>query len=776
MFIKGKLLFLAIAASLAITLSRFHFHPLTILSTFIYLSFLLFKNRFQLFLFCLITIVTYVVVFYLTEMENKSSLQEGDYIAALEIITIPKIDGNFLTGKIKNEEGEKLVFSYILDSKKEKQLYANLKPGDSCIFKGELQSPKLPTLPNAFNYKQYLHDHHIHWKFSVKEIERCYAKNGGVMNKLLNLRLFGLSVIENNFPATTVGVVQALIFGERNLLQEDIEKAYQELGIVHLLAISGLHVGLLVGGVYFLLLYFGVTHEKAKLFIIICLPIYMIVTGGAPSVIRASFMVILYFVLQLFKQKVSPLDVISFTFLCLLLINPYYLFQVGFQLSYVVSFGLLLSSKILHFFSSWLAKLTIVSLLAQVCAIPLLLYHFYEFSLISLPMNIIFVPFYSFIILPLAIISTVVVSLPFVGFIFVKLISSLLELSHQLVLFTSSIPFFTITTGKPSSVFLILYVVLLLLLFIIYERTNTVKKILWPISLILCLFMFQKFAQMINPYGQVLTIDVGQGDSIFIQQPHNNGTFLIDTGGKVSFPKEAWEESKRSYSIVKSVTVPYLKSIGVTKLNGLFLTHGDFDHIGEVLTLMEEIRIEQIIIPIGFNRGELEDRIIKAATKKGIGIKEVKDGDQLRYKDITFRVIAPKTLSESKNDDSLVLWTKMGGLSWLFTGDAEINSEQQLIKSYPALKVDVLKVGHHGSKGSTSELLLDIIKPSYAIVSAGLNNRYQHPHPEVVDKLLRRNIRILRTDLQGAILYQYKGKSGTFLKHPPYDEVKEMKK
>lgn len=770
--IKGNLLFIAIAASLAILVSRFHFNPLAIFSTCLYLVFFLVKKRFPLFLFAFFSIVSYIGVFHVAEISNKTSLQKGEYTSEAEITAIPTIDGNFLSGKIQNLQGEKLVFSYILKSEKEKHLYEKLESGYICTFKGELESPKSPTMPNAFNYKQYLYDHHIHWKYHVKEIGKCSSNNNGVMNMLVNSRKSGLSLIEHNFSKKSVGVVQALIFGERHLLQEDIEKAYQELGIVHLLAISGLHVGLLVGGIYFLLIFCGLTHEKSKVIMLIFLPVYMVLTGGAPSVIRASLMVMIYFALQLLRQKISPLDVISFTYLCLLFINPYYLFQIGFQLSFVVSFGLLLSSKILQNFTSWILKLTIVSLIAQICAIPLLLSNFYEFSLISLPMNMIFVPFYSFILLPLAIVSTFSLSIPFIGPLFVYLITSLLDLSHQLVLFTSAIPYLTMTTGKPSLLFLFFCVAVILFLFIRYEKTKNGKTLITPTLLLLFLFICQAFGQQVNPIGQVLTVDVGQGDSIFIQQPFNGGTFLIDTGGKVSFPKEEWEKSNRSYSIAKSVTIPYLKSIGVTKLNGLFLTHGDFDHIGEVLTLVDEIRIDQIIIPVGFERGELEGKIIKKAYEKGIIIKEVQSGDQLKFKNTSFHVVSPKTLTESKNNDSLVLWAEIGGLRWMFTGDAEINSEEQIIKSYPSLKADVLKIGHHGSKGSTSERFLNAIEPSYAIVSAGYNNRYQHPHKEIIDKLLERNINILRTDLDGAILYRYKGNSGTFLTHPPYDVVK----
>ena len=714
------------------------------------------------------------VIYALTENHNQTSLAEGEYFTNSAIVSIPVIDGNQLKGMIKNENREKVTFRYTIETSVQKEVLKKLKPGDQCFFKGDLQQPKAATMPNAFDYKQYLHDQHIHWQFKIDKIEKCHSPDQFKVDLfLLHLRLKGLELIELHFPSSSEGIVQALLFGERKLIDEEVEKGYQSLGIVHLLAISGLHVGLLVGGVYFVIIFCGVTHERARLIFLLLLPIYMMITGGSPSVIRASFMVILYFLIKMFRLKIPPIDVISFTCLFLLIINPYYLFQVGFQLSYVVSLGLLLSAKLITQYKTFLAKLTIVSSVSQLCSIPLLLYHFFEVSLISLPLNMLFVPFYSFLILPLSIVATfLIIVFPPIGTFFVTFLDAILSYSHLFVLNVLKLPFSTLVTGRPSIIFILFYCLVTYFLLLRLEQKYKLMKICHSVGFLVCLFIVQMFYPYVNPNGKVMFIDVGQGDSILIQLPYNKGVFLIDTGGRISFPQEEWEKPKSTYSLVESITVPYLKSIGITTIDGLFLTHGDIDHIGEAVELINLMKVEELVVPEGFVRGDVEKEVLNNAIENKINVEIVRSGHQLIFNDFLFFIVSPQELSDSKNDDSLVLWTEIGGFKWLFTGDAEHGSEEKLITKYPRLQADVLKVGHHGSKGSTSEQLLDALSPSVAVISAGYNNRYQHPHPEVIDKLTSRDITVLRTDIHGGILYEFEGTNGTFSIHPPYDEVK----
>jgi competence protein ComEC len=268
-------------------------------------------------------------------------------------------------------------------------------------------------------------------------------------------------------------------------------------------------------------------------------------------------------------------------------------------------------------------------------------------------------------------------------------------------------------------------------------------------------------------------LDVGQGDSIYLSAPHNKGTYLIDTGGILSFNQENWKEKSNPYSIAEDTLIPFLKSKGKRTLDKLILTHGDADHAGEVTKLLDEIRVIELIVPYGFLRGEFEQAIIDKAKSKGTEVSVLKSGDAVSDSFFKLNILSPIALSESENDDSLVIFAKIGGLNWLFTGDLEHEGEKRILEKYKGLKTDVLKVGHHGSKGSTSDSFLKQLQPRIALISAGENNRYHHPHNEVIGLLQKYGMEILQTKDHGSITFKFSGDSGTFSVQPPYDNVSD---
>ena len=333
----------------------------------------------------------------------------------------------------------------------------------------------------------------------------------------------------------------------------------------------------------------------------------------------------------------------------------------------------------------------------------------------------------------------------------------------------AQLPFNQVVLGKPSVFILILYIVGLTFFFIRWEKQ---RKHSWhkycllfiPLFLFSCQFLLTTYSRE----GEVTILDVGQGDSIFINLPYGKGTYLIDTGGQLLFEREAWQMKKRPFEVGRDTVVPFLKSKGVTTLDKLIITHGDSDHAGGAEAVLNELKVKELVLPYSYEKGELEEKLIKLATEKRIKIRFVQKGDQWKIENQSFTILSPNEgTSSNKNNSSIVLYTEMGGLRWLFTGDLEEEGEKRLIAEYPDLKIDVLKVGHHGSQTSSSDLFLDVLSPKLAIISAGKNNRFNHPHQDVVDALEKRKIKILRTDLSGAITYKFVKETGTFYVHCP---------
>ena len=306
--------------------------------------------------------------------------------------------------------------------------------------------------------------------------------------------------------------------------------------------------------------------------------------------------------------------------------------------------------------------------------------------------------------------------------------------------FCSNLSFLQIIFCRPSLwIILIYYIVIFLTLY------N--NKYLF---VFLALVLIHKEIKYFDDSLFVTMLDVGQGDSIFLQFPYNEGNILIDTGGIVSYKKEKWAESRDEYSIVKSRSIPYLKSIGIDRINYLILSHGDYDHMGEAINLVNNFKVKKVIFNCGeFN--DLEKKLIKVLDKKKIKyyscIKELNiDNNKLYF-------LQTKEY-DNENDNSNVIYTELDGYKFMFMGDAGIDKEKDILDKYNLSNVDVLKVGHHGSKTSSSKKFIDETNPKYGVISVGKNNRYGHPNKEVLNTLS--NSKIYRTDEDGSIMFKIK--------------------
>jgi competence protein ComEC len=768
--LQGGWIYFTIASLLALVIA-FQTHVVVKVSLFLFLLLLIYYKRFSKRKIYIILVI--VLVFYTKARfdinRNESVFQGSETQFAVLFQDEVTLNGSLLSGYAKDTTGEKLLIKYRMKSEKEKSSF-NVERllGYSCQLKGSLTPVNGQTNPNVFDYQTYLNHQHIHWQLAVDQWIDCNELNGPILH-VKKQRQRAIALLETYFPESVASLGSALLFGERQILDPSLEKAYQKLGIIHLLAISGANVALYVSIIHYIGVRLGVTKERMIVFLLLYLPIFTYLSGASPPVFRAAMMMFLFLFLRLVVQsKLSSLDICSIVFMIYAFLSPYLLFDVGFQLSFSVTFALLLSTKGLLKPSKYL--LIKASFISQLSSLPIVLYHFFEFSLLSLLANLVYIPIFSIIINP------VFITLFFLLFIFrepvsliIKPVDLAITLMNRLTVGLASFPYQSITIGRPS-IWMILVLICSMVYFLYkWETGKTRKSQLLSIFPIVFTITFSYCLSHFSFSGEITFVDVGQGDSIVIQHGFHKKTYVIDTGGTVTFYEEEWEKPRNPFEVGNDILVPFLKGKGISTIDKLIVTHGDMDHIGGAKSVLETIRVKELILPYGSNRSTLENEIIHLAEEKKTTVIFVKNGMSWKENGSSFKIVNPIIEHEDRNDNSVVIHVKLGGLFWLFTGDLEEQGEERILREYPTLPVDVLKIGHHGSKSSTSAALLSAYQPKVAVISVGKTNRFGHPHQEVLNRLKERNIKIFRTDTDGAISYTFQKGTGTFSRHIPYD-------
>ncbi|MDO6847023.1 DNA internalization-related competence protein ComEC/Rec2 [Priestia megaterium] len=701
-----------------------------------------------------------------TNKHNKTILLAESSSFTGEISSVPHSDGDKLTFKFTVQNEEVMAF-YKLKTLEEKQQLEKLTIHQVCQLAGQLTSPSPARNLHSFDYQQYLYHQSIHWQLNVKRLDlgKCQLPTLTPLTYLTFIRQKGINYIQQTMSDPGAGFMQALIYGERTGIKEESINRYQQFGLIHLLAISGLHVGLLTAMCFYLLIRIGITRERAITLLLLLLPVYMILAGGSASVVRAVFMSMLMLISIKIQRKILLVDSISLAFIAMLLFKPYYLFDVGFQLSFAVSFALILSSQtILPRFHSSFSQLMAVSAIAQVSSLPLLLYYFYGVSLLSLPLNMVFVPLFSLVVLPLCLLILFVrILVPGVSELLEQILHVLLLFCEKLLGFFEWIPA-DFVTGKPHIMLFLGMYLCIYALFVAVEQGEFFVRYMF---LLVALLAAQCMYPYLNPKGTVTMVDVGQGDCFIIELPYRKGVYMIDTGGTVSFPKEPWQKRRSSFDVGEDVLVPFLHSKGMTRVDKMIITHGDYDHAGAAQHLFSQVAVGELVLGEKAELNEVEAGLVIAAQKQSIPVQIVQQGDSWQEGGVLFQIISPTGFEETSNNGSIVIDAKLGNLRWLFTGDLEREGEQRILKDFPNLKADVLKVGHHGSKTSTSEEFVQHLNPKVALVSAGQKNRYGHPHQEILELLKSYGVYIYRTDEDGGVMYEFTKKSGTFSQQLP---------
>ena len=646
-------------------------------------------NYFYIILVILVLCLTFIRNSFYNESKFNGS--ETSFVGIVD--EIKKSDDYY---KITIKSKEKIIGSYY--SKEP----LNISLGDKITFKGTLSKPKNNTIPNTFNYRKYLYNHHVYYLVKIDNI-KVISKTRSVKYKVKNY------IVKRSEKFKHSDYFKAFLIGDKS--EMDDYSLFQKNGVSHLFAISGMHLSLLSGIILFLFKKSRFKEILACIFLIL----FSMITNYSASIYR-SLLLFIYIVLnKKLDLRISTVNVLLLVVCTLLIFNPLIIYDMGFLYSVSVSLGLILFNKYMK--KNYFVNMFLTSFIAFLFSLPITLYYNYEINLMQIINNVVIVPLVSIIIYPLTILTFI---FSFLEPILNVLISILKFISTHLIMINIIVP-------KVSLIFYFIYYVFLFM----FLKTNRNIFILLIIIYTLCI----KAKPLIDFNTYVYFLDVGQGDSYLIYSNHK--VILIDTGGNDNIK-------------VCDNTIKFLKSTGKSKINYLVLTHGDYDHMGEAMNLVNNFKVEKVIFNCGeFN--ELEKDLIKVLDKKKIPyyscIKELNIDDSKLY-------FLNSKYYGNENDNSSVIYTELDNHKFLFMGDAGVEVEEDLIEKYNLQDIDVLKVGHHGSKTSSSKKFIDEIEPKYSIISVGKNNRYGHPNNEVLNNI--KDSKIYRTDLDGSIMFKIK--------------------
>ncbi len=667
------------------------------------------SNYFYLFLMIFVAILLYF------NACDKSKYDINDDVI-IGTITSYYIDNDKLVITIFGKE--KVLCNYYF---KDENNTFDYELGDKIKLFGKLKLPSNNSIFNGFNYREYLKYERINYIFDIDEIIKI-SNNKSIMYKLKN------SIINIINKSPNKDYLHTFLLGNNKYIDKEVMESYRINGISHLFSISGMHISLLSMIILKLLKNYKFKKEVVILFLLI----YMTLTDFLPSILRSGIFFILIYLNKKFNLNISMFKLMIILLFICVLIDPYIVYKIGFQYSYTISFYLITFNQLINKSKNKLYKLFIVSFISFIVSVPITINNFSQINVLSIFLNIFFVPIVSSVIFPLSLITFL---FPF----FNNLFTILINIFELLSITFSKIDNFIFIMSKISTLFIIIYYIIISITLYFLSK----NKYKYIVSLMF-IFVIHYNITIFNKGLEITYIDVGQGDSIFIKFPNDKSNILIDTGGKVTYGN-----LKNNYSVGKNI-VDYLKSMGIRKLDYLIITHGDFDHMGDSLYLIDKFKVENVI----FNCGEfnvLEKELIKVLDEKKIKyyscIKELNiDNNKLYF-------LQTKKY-DNENDNSNVIYTELNGYKFMFMGDAGIEKEKDILDKYNLANIDVLKVGHHGSKTSSSKGFIDEIDPKYGVISVGKNNRYGHPNKEVLNNL--DNSKIYRTDQDGSIMFKIK--------------------
>jgi len=644
---------------------------------------------------------------------------------------------------------------------------AVFKYGDRLLLTGFLRRPAGERNPGDFDYSRYLAAQGIFATLSVfiEPPLRLSQGQGAWLDQRVFMPLAGFihQLLYKALPFQQAALLFGLLVGDRSAVAQEVEEDFRNAGVIHVLSVSGMHVGFVVAALFFLLKWLPLRPALRTLLLLAGIWFYAHITGLDSPVARAALMAGLFLLAPLLQRRADPVNIIAVAALILLMLHPLQLFLAGFQLSFAACLGIVLLYQrlriytdlwfnrrgVFHRAARYLVEIVAISACAQIATLPIILYYFNSLPLISLAANIPVIPLSGVILIGGFAAVLAEALLPGLGVRVLKPVGALLTLLINMVHGFSVVPFSHLTVPRPSPWGLWLIFAACGLLF--YWQEPRVRKWLLAVTILLLNLMVWRQVRA-DPHAlRVTFFDVGQGDAALFEFPDRR-TLLVDGGDRTA---------KIDYG--ERVIGPYLRRRGIRRITDVVITHPHADHLGGIAYIVKHFSVGRILSSPVVYQDALTKELDSLAVVRGVRRQTLCRGDSLGgFRHSTVLVLNPACCDAAATDDdlndaSIVLKVLFGRTSFLLTGDAGTSVEAQWLGWKELIKSDVVKVAHHGSPSASSESFCRCASPRYAVISVAEYNRFSLPSPEVMARWEAVAGQVVRTADSGAVVFVSNG-------------------
>lgn len=640
--------------------------------------------------------------------------------------------------------------------------------GNHYLIKGKLRKPFTATNPSQFSYDKYLRNFDIYTTFYSKDNDiKLLPHEPDLKEKLLQYlnikREDIISAHSNYLKSPNIEILGGVVFGDDAIAPpEYIKTSFIQSGLLHILAASGMNVAFISGFLIWFLTRLGVPYKIKIICGIVTIIFYALMTGLGASVVRAALMLIFVFLGKLIDRDSNSISLLSFIALIMLVYNPAYINDVGFQLSFVVTFGIMVSAdaviKYVEKMPPILSSSIFIPIVAQAWVIPIQMFYFNTISVYSVFANILSVPVLTVISCG-GFISSVFALNSYIADVVCRVFDFVLNPCLNVLVWVSNYfatcPHSLYITTHPSILQVLFYYVILgLVVYLLKTGVQNKKLVVSTVALSLILGL-TTVIKAPNRNFEVISFDVGNADAFLLRTPKHK-YYIIDTG------KMGYDGGRSQADII---ILKYLKDKGIKNIEGMIITHFDSDHAGGAIDLINNLRVKTVYVNSEIDKKYLAKQITATINKSSYTTKILaKDGDvicdeNVGGKQFKLSFIRPNligtNLKDSDNENSVITLAQYEKNKMLFMGDAGVKTLRYL-NSIPK-DITVFKVGHHGAKGVVDKEMLSVLNPKVSLVSVGIN-KYGHPSP-VTMKMLDKT-KVARTDKYNSIRVIFTPKNG----------------